>query len=412
MYTYCASRAGRGAVRYTAAPHRPRVSRPMVATRVRRSPALDATSVLALALTTLSLTVLVWDATTEGLEAEAQAGPSRVAQRPARGVPSSLPRAATLERRWPVFTPAASKGKGADGGGRRAARRAPPTGVFVVDPRKVEVLALGRPRAFIYRGLLTDEECDFLITHSTPNLHKSGVINAETGGSLLSDIRTSSGSFVPKGYNELVKEVERKIAAFSMVPEENGEAIQVLQYKNGEEYKAHYDYFFHKGGMNNNRVATALMYLSEVEEGGETAFPQVPLEDGGVARGGQWSDCAKGVLAVKPRKGDVLLFWSMKAGGELDGGSSHASCPVISGTKWTATKWMHVGSLAGRANSQVVWGTPKPEPTPTCSDSHETCASWAEQGECSKNPGFMHDSCKLSCEICEGVWPKEATETS
>jgi hypothetical protein len=35
--------------------------------------------------------------------------------------------------------------------------------------------------------------------HSKPNMYKSGVVDAENGGSSFSDIRTSTGSFVPKG---------------------------------------------------------------------------------------------------------------------------------------------------------------------------------------------------------------------
>ena len=40
--------------------------------------------------------------------------------------------------------------------------------------------------------------------------------------------------------------------------------------------------------------------------------------------------------------GDVLLFWDMEPGGrEPDRHALHASCPTFSGTKWTATKWIH-----------------------------------------------------------------------
>jgi prolyl 4-hydroxylase len=64
----------------------------------------------------------------------------------------------------------------------------------------------------------------------------------------------------------------------------------------------HWDYFFHDEGKANggNRIATVLMYLEDVEEGGETTFPNIPAP-GGVNEG--YSDCAKTVLAAKPKKG-------------------------------------------------------------------------------------------------------------
>ena len=67
------------------------------------------------------------------------------------------------------------------------------------------------------------------------------------------------------GMNAMIKNIERRIASWSQIPESHGEPIQVLRYKPGEEYRAHYDYFFHDAGKLNNRVATVLMYLSDVE---------------------------------------------------------------------------------------------------------------------------------------------------
>jgi hypothetical protein len=51
------------------------------------------------------------------------------------------------------------------------------------------------------------------------------------------------------------------------------------------------------------------------------------------------AQCARRGPAVMPRTGDAILFWSMTLTGVEDEASMHASCPVIRGEKWTATKW-------------------------------------------------------------------------
>lgn len=67
------------------------------------------------------------------------------------------------------------------------------------------------------------------------------------------------------GMNKMITKLEQRIASWSQIPVSHGEPIQVLRYEIGQEYQPHYDYFFHKGGMGNNRIATVLMYLSDVE---------------------------------------------------------------------------------------------------------------------------------------------------
>lgn len=55
-----------------------------------------------------------------------------------------------------------------------------------------------------------------------------------------------------------------------------------------------------------NRHTTVLVYLSDVEEGGETVFPLLPPAPGQDASG--LSSCASQHLAVKPRKGTGELL--------------------------------------------------------------------------------------------------------
>jgi hypothetical protein len=51
-----------------------------------------------------------------------------------------------------------------------------------------------------------------------------------------------------------------------------------------------------------------------------------------------YSTCGQQGVAVKPRQGDALLFYSQTPNGTLDTLSLHSGCPVIRGNKWSATK--------------------------------------------------------------------------
>jgi prolyl 4-hydroxylase len=66
------------------------------------------------------------------------------------------------------------------------------------------------------------------------------------------------------------------------------------------------------------------------------------------------------------RRGDVLLFWSVTLEGKIDPASMHAGCPVIRGTKWTGTKWLHQRPFRWTA-------PPKPGIPEGCEDQHINC---------------------------------------
>jgi len=197
-------------------------------------------------------------------------------------------------------------------------------------------------RIFLWHHFLSEEECDFLRMKAEKRLERSGVVDTASGSSVLSDIRTSDGMFFTRAEDAVIEAIERRLAEWTLTPVHNGEGLQVLRYKKEQKYDAHWDYFFDKQNSQNggNRYATVLMYLAAADEGGETVFPKVPSPHG---INPQFSDCAKYALAVKPKKGDAILFHSMKANGELEERSMHGACPVVKGEKWSMTKWIHGG---------------------------------------------------------------------
>ena len=71
-----------------------------------------------------------------------------------------------------------------------------------------------------------------------------------------------------------------------------------------------------------------------------------------VAGKAHFSKCAQAGVAVKPKKGDALFFYSQSPSNDLDERSLHAGCPVIRGDKWSATKWLRVNRYDAGGISQ------------------------------------------------------------
>ncbi|KAJ7980181.1 Prolyl 4-hydroxylase subunit alpha-like protein [Quillaja saponaria] len=268
----------------------------------------------------------------------------------------------------------------------------------IINPSKVKQVSW-KPRAFVYEGFLTDLESDHLISLAKSELKRSAVADNLSGQSKLSEVRTSSGMFISKNKDPIVSGIEDKISSWTFLPKENGEDIQVLRYEPGQKYDPHYDYFADKVNIarGGHRVATVLMYLTDVVKGGETVFPSA--EESPRHRASETSDdlseCAKKGVAVKPRKGDALLFFSLHPNAIPDTSSLHAGCPVIEGEKWSATKWIHVDSF------DKILGSGG-----NCTDLNESCERWAALGECTNNPEYMVGSlanpgyCRRSCKVC------------
>jgi prolyl 4-hydroxylase len=202
--------------------------------------------------------------------------------------------------------------------------RAPGQRLIDAGDRMVSVLAqMRRPRLVLLGNLMSEEECDALIAQSWPKLAQSTVVNPESGAPENHPERTSEGTYFHLEENPLVATIDRRIARVLRWPVENGEGLQILRYRQGGEYRPHFDYFdpalsevTNSGG---NRVGTLIIYLQPCDEGGWTEFPDVGVR-------------------IAPQKGSALFFSYERP--SPDTLTRHAGLPVISGEKWIATRWL------------------------------------------------------------------------
>eukprot|EP00250_Pteridium_aquilinum_P015256 c22478_g1_i2 orf=577-1461(+) len=197
------------------------------------------------------------------------------------------------------------------------------------------------PRALLYPKFASKEQCEAIIKLARSRLTPSSLAlrKGETEEN-TKDTRTSSGTFLTAKQEKTgsLAWVEEKMARATMIPVSHGEAFNVLRYELGQKYNSHYDFFnpAEYGPQKSQRMASFLLYLSDVEEGGETMFPFEGYQNMNINY--DYQKCIG--LKVKPRQGDALLFYSMFPNGTFDKTSLHGSCPVIKGEKWVATKWI------------------------------------------------------------------------
>jgi prolyl 4-hydroxylase len=194
--------------------------------------------------------------------------------------------------------------------------------------RNVKVaINLQRPRITLFEEVLTRDECKQLIELSRPKLKRSMMVDMATGEPRPDPTRTSDGTYFKRNENAFITMLDKRIEELIQLPIQHSEELQILNYQVGGEYKPHYDFFPpNLSGSaayiaRGQRVATLILYLNDVEEGGETVFPEIGLK-------------------VIPKAGNALYFTYMNSTGQCDPLTLHAGCPVIKGEKWIATRWV------------------------------------------------------------------------
>jgi len=181
-------------------------------------------------------------------------------------------------------------------------------------------------------NLLPEDDCEAFTNHTYTDMQVSADAGAVQPDGALAPIkshaRTSYNSWC-KGACAAMPAARRLAAAIESitgVEEANSEFLQVLRYRESQYYRHHHDYITSNAGMPCGvRIYTMLLYLNDVEEGGETQFDTLNI-------------------TVKPKKGRAIIWPSVlnDAVTQKDPRTDHQALPVTRGTKYAINAWLHL----------------------------------------------------------------------
>jgi len=199
-------------------------------------------------------------------------------------------------------------------GERVRARLEADPGAYKVAVDRAEIWALGE--------FLSPAECDRFMALVDSVAKPSAVFDVATQAAF----RTSYSGDVDR-HDPFVRSIERRLDDLLGMDPDQGETVQGQRYLAGQEFRAHCDWFWtladywpqeaKRGGQ---RSWTAMIYLNDVEEGGQTDFVRIGV-------------------SVPPQRGALLVWNNATPAGEPNWDTMHAALPVIRGSKYVITKW-------------------------------------------------------------------------
>jgi prolyl 4-hydroxylase len=186
------------------------------------------------------------------------------------------------------------------------------------------------PKVLLLHDFLTSEECDEMIKQAEDlGLNRSTVQGKAKN--VVNKDRTSFTANLKRGSNDIMKRIERRVAAFSNLPMNHTEPFQVCRYHPGQQYKPHYDFFvpgvkgtdvaLRRGGQ---RHVTFFVYLNDMPESEQSSHTHFPKID----------------LKVKPKKGMAAFWMNVNGDNKEDFRTLHAGTPPTEATKYGLNIWV------------------------------------------------------------------------
>lgn len=186
------------------------------------------------------------------------------------------------------------------------------------------ILKVPSPRIemFILRDFLDAEECASLVARIERDRRPSTI--ADANGDHY--FRTSETCDLPMMEPDVLA-LDEKLSALSGIDRALGEPIQGQRYEEGQEFKAHTDYFDPHGAdyqhfcsVSGQRTWTFMIYLNDVEAGGATRFKVIDK-------------------LIQPERGKLVCWNNRRPDGSVNPATLHHAMKVRKGLKYVVTKW-------------------------------------------------------------------------
>lgn len=188
---------------------------------------------------------------------------------------------------------------------------------------RAERLDVNGAELYKVHNFMTPLECEMVIKKINEIAEPSPLYESANAPQ---DHRTSFSAHFPVE-DEFINMLQRRTDNFLGIGKAYGERLQGARYEVGQQFKSHMDWFwpntsYYQMEMDRagQRSWTAMTYLNDVEEGGETVFKELDL-------------------SFKPELGMLVIWNNATPEGEPNKMVLHSGEPVIEGIKYITTKW-------------------------------------------------------------------------
>jgi prolyl 4-hydroxylase len=192
---------------------------------------------------------------------------------------------------------------------------------------------------FTIPQFLTDKECDYIIKLTEKGSTRSSVAGQGKEAIKYDKGRTSSTANL-LDTDPVVKQVNQRICTELGIEASHSEPTQGQIYEVGQEFRHHQDTFdkeaYHNHCLSSGqRTWTFMVYLNDVEEGGETDFFVLKK-------------------TFTPSKG-MAVVWKNSDGADTENPAAlHAGLPVKKGKKIIITKWFRENIFNGAEDAKLA----------------------------------------------------------